>query len=65
MQASFAIDITPFVLSDSKFYLVIASTKDVADLAAHYSLWGKTGGVVVEAAYSKEDFQSLIVFEMD
>ena len=65
MQASFAINITPFVLSDSKFYLVIASTKDVADLAAHYSLLGKIDEAVIGAAYSREDFQSLIVFETD
>ena len=51
--------------SDDRFYLVVASTKDVADLAAHYSLLGKTDEVVIGVAYSREDFQSLIVFETD
>lgn len=36
MQYSFVTNIEQFGQSNGKFYLVVASTKDVADLAVHY-----------------------------
>ena len=36
MQYSFVTNIERFGQSNGKFYLVVASTKDVADLAVHY-----------------------------